>query len=151
MEVLGRHLLVELFSCDEEVLDNPEKIEAFMMVAARVSGATIVESVFHRFQPHGISGVVVIAESHLAIHTWPEHGYAAVDFFTCGADIDYWRAHDFLKEAFAAGDSEVRELLRGGERDAAGKLGRRNNGLEDNGSENSKLKNSELKKMGREK
>ena len=125
MEVLGRHLLVELFSCDEEVLDNLEKIEEFMMTAARVSGATIVESVFHRFQPHGISGVVVIAESHLAIHTWPEHGYAAVDFFTCGADIDYWRAHDFLKEAFVAGDSEVRELLRGGERDVAGKLGRK--------------------------
>ncbi|MEA3332018.1 MAG: adenosylmethionine decarboxylase [Pseudomonadota bacterium] len=136
MEVLGRHLLVELFSCDEKVLDNLDKIEAFMMVAARASGATIVESVFHRFQPHGISGVVVIAESHLAIHTWPEHGYAAVDFFTCGADIDYWRAHDCLKEAFAAGDSEIRELLRGGERDAAGRLGR---------------KNSESKKMGRKK
>ena len=132
MEVLGRHLLVELFSCDEEVLDNLEKIEAFMMVAARVSGATIVESVFHRFQPHGISGVVVIAESHLAIHTWPEHGYAAVDFFTCGADVDYWTAHDFLKEAFAAGDSEVRELLRGGERDITGKLGRRKNESEKN-------------------
>ncbi|MEA1923147.1 MAG: adenosylmethionine decarboxylase [Pseudomonadota bacterium] len=141
MEVLGRHLLVELFSCDEEVLDNLEKIEALMMVAARASGATIVQSVFHRFQPHGISGVVVIAESHLAIHTWPEHGYAAVDFFTCGADIDYWQAHDLLKEAFAAGDSEVRELFRGGERDAAGKLGRKN----------SDLVNSESKKMSREK
>ncbi len=125
MEVLGRHLLVELFSCAEEVLDDLEQIEAFMKEAARVSGATIVESVFHRFQPHGISGVVVIAESHLAIHTWPEHGYAAVDFFTCGADVDYWAAHDFLKKAFAAGDSEVRELLRGGERDAEGQLGRK--------------------------
>ena len=126
MEALGRHLLVELFSCDGEVLDDLERIEALMKEAARVSGATIVESVFHRFQPHGISGVVVIAESHLAIHTWPEHDYAAVDFFTCGADIDYWRAHDFLKKAFAAGDSEVRELLRGGERDATGRLGRKN-------------------------
>ena len=125
MEALGRHLLVELFSCSEEILDDLERIEAFMKEAARVSGATIVESVFHRFQPHGISGVVVIAESHLAIHTWPEHGYAAVDFFTCGADIDYWQAHDFLKKAFAAGDSEVRELLRGGVRDAAGQLGRK--------------------------
>ncbi len=122
MEVLGRHLLVELFSCAQEILDDLEKIEALMKEAARLSGATIVESVFHRFQPHGISGVVVIAESHLAIHTWPEHGYAAVDFFTCGADVDYWAAHDFLKKAFMAGDSEVQELLRGGERDAAGRL-----------------------------
>ncbi len=125
MEALGRHLLVELFSCAEDILDDLGRIETFMKEAARVSGATIVESVFHRFQPHGISGVVIIAESHLAIHTWPEHGYAAVDFFTCGADIDYWQAHDFLKKSFAAGDSEVRELLRGGERDAAGRLGRK--------------------------
>jgi len=125
MEVLGRHLLAELFSCDVKILDDLEKIEFFMKEAVRVSGATIVESAFHRFQPHGISGVVIIAESHLAIHTWPEHGYAAVDFFTCGADVDYWRAHDYLREAFAADDSEVRELLRGGERDAAGKLGRK--------------------------
>jgi S-adenosylmethionine decarboxylase len=125
MEVLGRHLLLELFSCDEKVLDDLDAIEKFMKEAARVSGATIVESVFHRFQPHGISGVVVVAESHLAIHTWPEHGYAAVDFFTCGADIDYWRAHDYLKRTFAAEDSEVKEIERGGERDAAGRLGRR--------------------------
>ncbi len=125
MESLGRHLLVELFSCSEEILDDLEQIEGFMKEAARVSGATIVESVFHRFQPHGISGVVVIAESHLAIHTWPEHGYAAVDFFTCGADIDYWQAHDFLKKAFAAGDCEVRELLRGGVRGADGQLVRK--------------------------
>ena len=128
MEVLGRHLLLELFSCDEKVLDDLSAIEGFMKEAARVSGATIVESVFHRFQPHGISGVVVVAESHLAIHTWPEHGYAAVDFFTCGADIDYWRAHDYLKQAFAAEDSEVKEIERGGERDAAGRLGRRKQG-----------------------
>ncbi len=125
MEALGRHLLVELFSCNAEILDDLEKIEVLMKEAARLSGATIVESVFHRFQPHGISGVVVIAESHLAIHTWPEHGYAALDFFTCGADIDYWMAHDFLKKAFMAGDSEVKELLRGGDRDAAGRLGRK--------------------------
>jgi len=131
MEVLGRHLLAELFLCDVKVLDDLGAIEGYMKEAARVSGATIVESVFHRFQPHGISGVVVVAESHLAVHTWPEHGYAAVDFFTCGADIDYWQAHDYLKRAFAAEDSAVKEIERGGERDAAGRLGRskQNEGL----------------------
>ena len=126
MEILGRHLLLELFSCDEKVLDDLGKIEEFMKEAARVSGATIVESVFHRFQPHGISGVVVVAESHLAIHTWPEHGYAAVDFFTCGAGVDYWQAHNFLKKAFGAEDSSAQEIERGGERDARGRLGRKN-------------------------
>jgi len=125
MEVLGRHMLLELYSCDEKVLDDLGTIEAFMKEAARVSGATIVESAFHRFQPHGISGVVVVAESHLAIHTWPEHGYAAVDFFTCGPGIDFWQAHNFLKQAFAAEDFEVREIERGGDRDASGRLGRK--------------------------
>ena len=55
-----------------------------MTEAAKTAGATVVKTVFHHFSPHGISGVVVIAESHLAVHTWPEHGYASIDIFTCG-------------------------------------------------------------------
>ncbi len=125
MEVLGRHMLLELFLCDKEVLDDLAGIETVMKEAARVSGATIVESVFHRFQPHGISGVVVVAESHLAIHTWPEYGYAAVDFFTCGPGIDYQQARNYLQLAFAAQDFELREIERGGERDDRGRLVRR--------------------------
>ena len=120
---LGRHLLLELYACDRDRLDDLASLEAALKEAARRSGATIVETVFHRFTPHGVSGVVVVAESHLAIHTWPEYGYAAVDFFTCGADIDYWRARDFLKEALVAESCEVKELLRGGRRGADGRPG----------------------------
>ncbi len=73
-----------------------------MRQAAEEAGATIVDSSFHRFLPHGISGVVVIAESHLAIHTWPEYGYAAIDLFTCGDEVNPWKAFEFLRIKFDA-------------------------------------------------
>ena len=83
-----------------------------MMDAARACGATIVQTVFHSFNPQGVSGVVVIAESHLAIHTWPEYGHAAVDVFTCGDSIDPWIAVDRLKEGLGAGRIHTREVPR---------------------------------------
>lgn len=110
--VLGRHILVEYYSCDEEVLRNPELIEEYMCEAATRSGATIVQSCFHHFNPWGVSGAVIISESHLTIHTWPEYGYAAVDLFTCG-DIDPWAGFDFLEEALEAQRSESTEIPRG--------------------------------------
>jgi len=84
-----------------------------MNEAVRCSGATRVRSVFHRYNPQGVSGVVVIAESHCSIHTWPEYGYAAVDFFTCGKDVDPYRALESLRTALKAGDVQVREVKRG--------------------------------------
>ena len=113
MKALGRHLLVEFYGCDTEAMDNLQLIENAMHDAARDSGATIVKEVFHRFNPFGISGVVVIAESHLTIHTWPEYGYAAVDLFTCGESVNPWVAFDILKERFKSGRYDVREIQRG--------------------------------------
>ena len=113
MNALGRHLLVEFYSCDSETLNDIQTVERSMKEAAVKAGSTIVDAVFRRFDPHGISGVVVIAESHLAIHTWPEYGYAAVDLFTCGEHVDPWAAHDHLAHAFKAGDSHSREIPRG--------------------------------------
>lgn len=85
MNSLGRHLLAEFYDCGTDALNDPGRIERFMNEAARRSGATVVQSVFHAFSPHGVSGVVVVEESHLAVHTWPEYRYAAVDYFACGA------------------------------------------------------------------
>jgi S-adenosylmethionine decarboxylase proenzyme len=113
MRSLGRHLLVEFYNCDPAALDDLNLVERSMKDAAIAAGSTIVDTVFRRFAPHGISGVVVIAESHLAIHTWPEYGYAAVDLFTCGEKVDPWAAHDLLMETFGAGDSDCKELPRG--------------------------------------
>ncbi len=122
MNALGRHLLVEFFDCDSQLLNAIGQVEEAMNAAARRAGATIVQSVFHRFEPHGVSGVVVIAESHLAIHTWPEYGYAAVDLFTCGVSVDPWVAFEVLKEAFRAGSWETREMARGRLQGVDGKL-----------------------------
>ncbi|MBN2232320.1 MAG: adenosylmethionine decarboxylase [Deltaproteobacteria bacterium] len=113
MKALGRHILVEFFDCDSARLDHLAGVEVAMEDAARRAQATIVQSVFHMFQPHGVSGVVVIAESHLAIHTWPEYGYAAVDLFTCGETVDPWIAFDVLRDAFGSQRWETKEFRRG--------------------------------------
>lgn len=113
MKILGRHLIVELVDCDRAMLDDVAAMEQHLTEAARLSGATIVRSVFHRYNPQGVSGVVVIAESHVSLHTWPEYGYAAVDFFSCGDRVDPYRAIDYLREKLRAGSAQVRELKRG--------------------------------------
>ncbi|MEO1069555.1 MAG: adenosylmethionine decarboxylase, partial [Cyanobacteria bacterium J06638_6] len=79
MKSLGRHILVEFFGCSADILNDVPLIESSMVGAAADAGATVISSVFHHFSPFGVSGVVVIQESHLAIHTWPEYRYAAVD------------------------------------------------------------------------
>jgi S-adenosylmethionine decarboxylase proenzyme len=84
-----------------------------MKDAVRTSGATIIDSTFHTFSPHGVSGVIVIAESHMAIHTWPEYGYAAVDFFTCGDTVDPWKAFDYMNELLKPAKHSTKELQRG--------------------------------------
>jgi S-adenosylmethionine decarboxylase len=99
---LGVQILADFHGCDAAALDDVEGVRAAMVEAARRAGATIVSECFHRFSPHGVSGVVVIAESHLAVHTWPEHGYAAVDFFTCGDTLRGDLCFAWLLEAFGA-------------------------------------------------
>jgi S-adenosylmethionine decarboxylase proenzyme len=113
MKTLGTHLLIELWSCNCEKMDNLEYLENIMAHAAEVAGATVLKTAFQNYNPHGVSGVVVIAESHLTIHTWPEHGYAAVDVFTCGETVDPWKAAGFLKQELEAGEFQVKDFKRG--------------------------------------
>ena len=113
MQALGRHLLLELFDCDAEALNSLETVKASMVEAAKRAQATIVDVVFHEFNPFGISGVVVIAESHLAIHTWPEYRFAAVDIFSCGDVLQPQTAANYLVEQFGASRASVVELQRG--------------------------------------
>lgn len=110
---LGRHLLAEFYECNSNILNNVDLIEKIMTDAAIACGATVVQKNFHLFNPFGVSGVVIIAESHLAIHTWPELGYAAVDLFTCGESCDPKVAYDYLVEHFNAGSAFYSELNRG--------------------------------------
>jgi S-adenosylmethionine decarboxylase proenzyme len=113
MKALGRQIVVEYYGCNPVALNNVAFIKRAMRQAAEASGATIVEDVFHVFNPHGVSGVVVIAESHLTIHTWPEYGYAAVDLFTCGDDVNPDVAFEHLKDKLGASTYSAFEMKRG--------------------------------------
>jgi len=112
MESLGKHIIAELFHCDEFILNDPVKIEEVMMAAAQLSKATIIKPFFHQFSPYGISGVIVIAESHYTIHTWPEYGYAAVDVFTCG-DLDTQIGLEHIKQELRSEKCSIFQLQRG--------------------------------------
>ena len=113
MRSLGRHLLVELYNCDGKILNDVHKVESIMVDAAKHAHARIVDVVFHTFNPHGISGVIVIAESHLAIHTWPEFNFASIDIFTCGTEIDPWIAYKYMVKKFKSKNMTALEMKRG--------------------------------------
>ncbi len=113
MHALGTHLLVELRDCNPEILKDLTRVKDALVAAAKEAKATIVDISFHEFNPFGISGMVVIAESHLSIHTWPEYAYAAVDIFTCGDIIKPEVAAAFLIDRFESRSPSIVELKRG--------------------------------------
>jgi S-adenosylmethionine decarboxylase len=113
MKILGRHLIMELSGCNRTTLDDAPLLEQLLNESVRRSGATIVQTVIHRYNPYGVSGVVVIAESHISLHTWPEYGYAAADIFTCGESVDPCKAGEYLEEALEAASMQLREIQRG--------------------------------------
>jgi S-adenosylmethionine decarboxylase len=113
MKSLGRHLIIELFQCDPTVLNDQKTLESCVLEAVRLSGATTIQPFFHQFSPHGISGIVLIAESHFAVHTWPEYGYCALDIFTCGDQIKAHEALGFLREKLRAQNVSTMEIKRG--------------------------------------
>ena len=113
MNALGRHLLLDLNDCDKEVLNDLSFLRNTLVAAAIDCGATVLSESFHPFEPQGVSGVVVIAESHLSIHTWPEYGYAAVDIFTCGTSVQPEKAVEVLIEKLGAKDHSLTEIQRG--------------------------------------
>jgi S-adenosylmethionine decarboxylase proenzyme len=113
LNALGRHLLIEMQDCDKEVLNDLGYLRDAMVSAAVGCGATVMGESFHHFNPQGVSGVVVIAESHLSVHTWPEYGYAAVDIFTCGTTVEPERAVEALIEKLRAKNHSLMEIPRG--------------------------------------
>jgi len=109
----GKHILAEYSECECTFLDSEPDIRSLMLEAATRSGATVVGDIFHHFSPQGVTGVVVVAESHLAIHTWPEFGYASVDIFTCGTRVDPWIGFEYIKEKLQSKRWVSKEIARG--------------------------------------
>lgn len=110
---LGSHLLVEMFGCDPESIKQETLVGDAMRSAAHESEATVVAESFHEFKPFGVSGAVIIQESHYTIHTWPEHRYAAVDLFYCGGTVHVHRAIQVLRERFSPARMKFLVVRRG--------------------------------------
>ena len=109
---LGRHLLMDFYGCDGSRLDDSVYIENQLREAAMAAGAHILAATVHRFSPQGVTGILSLRESHLAIHTWPERQFAAADLFSCGS-IDPWPAYIALEKALGATRATAREEARG--------------------------------------
>ena len=113
MNALGTHLLFDLKECNPQLLDDIQYIQQAMTGAATEAGATIVAENFHKFDPFGVTGIVAIAESHLCIHTWPEHSYAAVDIFTCGRGFKPDKAAGLIIQRLQCVQPRITEFQRG--------------------------------------
>ncbi len=113
MDTLGQHYIVEASGCNPEVISSVSKVEEILVKAAEVAGVQIWSISFHRFHPHGVSGVVVISESHLSVDTWPEVGYVALDIYTCGKEAKPEMAVEYALERFGATSVHVTEISRG--------------------------------------
>lgn len=112
MKVLGKHLILELYDCNPERLKERHIVENIMLTAAQEAGANVIGTFFHQFKPYGVSGVIIITESHFSVHTWYEYGYAAVDVFVCG-NVDLGVAVKELVKGFEAGMFKIKLLPRG--------------------------------------
>lgn len=112
MDALGRHVMIELWDCNPAI-NQPEAVRAAIYEAVREIGATLLNAHVHAFSPQGVTGVATLAESHLALHSWPEHNYLAADVFTCGDHLNPQALIEVLKQRFEPGVVEFKEWERG--------------------------------------
>ena len=112
MEQMGTHLIVDAWQAPAELLNDPEAIREALLKAIDAGKATLIDLCVHQFSPHGVTATATLAESHVAIHTWPEHGYFAADLFFCGAGQPKL-AMKILQTALQAKQIKIREFERG--------------------------------------
>ncbi|HHT9129373.1 MAG TPA: adenosylmethionine decarboxylase [Candidatus Brocadiaceae bacterium] len=113
MNTLGRHVILEMWGCGKAIIDNADSVKEILIKATEAIKATLVDVVCHRFSPYGVTGVAILAESHISVHTWPEYGYAAVDIFICGNTINPMNAASYMISGFHAKETSTLELKRG--------------------------------------
>jgi S-adenosylmethionine decarboxylase len=112
-EVVGRHVIAELLGGNPNLLNDERYLRAALKEAAERAGGTVLDVTSHKFTPQGVTALALLSESHISIHTWPEHGYSAVDVFTCGSHTNPQLACDFLKKSLECTGESVRTLERG--------------------------------------
>ena len=111
-EIVGKHCILELYDCDKSKLNDEAFIRTNITSAAKSAGATLINLISHHFEPQGVTGLALLAESHISIHTWPENGYAAIDIFTCGDHTMPEKACQFLYNALLAKEFSLTNLNR---------------------------------------
>ena len=110
---IGHHYIVEASECDPTIIKSVDKVQQILVKAAEIAKAKVWSISVNRFPPQGVSGVIVISESHISCHTWPEYGYVALDFYKCGGPGDPEKAVFYAVEAFGASTSHITEITRG--------------------------------------
>ncbi len=110
-EYAGIHLIVEFWH--GQIIEDPKKIKQILIKAVKEAKSTPLEIIVHKFTPQGLTGVVLLAESHIAIHTWPEIDYLAIDIFTCGQKALPDKALDYLKKVFKPKKIVIKKIKRG--------------------------------------
>ena len=109
---VGTHCILELYGCPATVLNDAQKIQQALREASRVAKSTLLGEIHHAFQPHGVTALALLAESHISVHTWPETGYAAVDVFTCGDHTMPEKACVYLASSLEAADYSLQTVAR---------------------------------------
>ena len=110
---LANHQIIELYNCDKSVIENSDYVRNTFKEAVKLSDATVVAEKYHTFSPHGLTGVAVITESHISIHTWPEHGYVAIDVFSCDNKVNHKKILAYLKTHFFSKKTKTKSIKRG--------------------------------------
>ena len=108
----SKHLLLELYQCDREKLDDESFLRCILNRAAKLANATVLNLISNKFEPQGVTAIALLAESHISIHTWPESNYSAVDIFTCGQNMMPEQASQFLIESLIAKEHSLRVIER---------------------------------------
>ena len=110
---LGHQTTLDFYNCKNTAINSCKFIENTLLDVAKIIGLTVVNTTIHEFSPIGVSGVIVIEESHIAVHTWPEHNYVAIDFFTCNKNFDLTEGSEWLKRIFEASHFTSEHITRG--------------------------------------
>lgn len=110
---LGHQLTVDFYNCNPTIINNIEEIKRVLEKGAEIMNLSVVKTIIHEFSPIGISGVIVIEESHIAIHTWPEHCYVALDFFTCSESYPLDEGILWIQQQFESNNIDKQSLQRG--------------------------------------